>query len=90
MLLRLVTFTKHDGLIMSDLMLHGVLNMPPELWADDALDKMQRYSRYMQASRRIEDLNKALLLLINSNNNWRMNLDVEQENHIQKMLDIAE
>ncbi len=75
---------------MSDLMLHGVLNMPPELWGDDALDKMQRYSRYMEASRRIEDLNKALTILIDSNNNWRMNLDLEQENLVQKMLDAAE
>ncbi len=36
-------------------MLHGVLNMPPELWRDDEPDKMQRYDRYMQASRKIED-----------------------------------
>lgn len=40
---------------MSDTMLHGVLNMPPEIWRDDEIDKMQRYSRYRQASRRIED-----------------------------------
>jgi hypothetical protein len=75
---------------MSDLMLHGVLNMPPELWGNHALDKMQRYSRYMEASRRIEDLNRAMKVLIESNNNWRMSLDVEQENHVQKMLDIIE
>jgi hypothetical protein len=41
---------------MSDLMLHGVLNMPPELWTDDPMDKMQRHSRYVDASRRIEEL----------------------------------
>lgn len=75
---------------MSDIMLHGVLNMPPELWSNDALDKMQRYSRYMEASRRIEDLNKALLLLINSDNNWRLSLSDEQEAHIEKMLTLAE
>lgn len=45
---------------MSDVMLHGVLNMPPELWGDSELDRRQRYSRYMQASRRIEDLERAL------------------------------
>ena len=52
---------------MSDTMLHGVLNMPPELWGDDFLDKMQRYDRYLQASKRItedeeklERLNKVL------------------------------
>lgn len=71
-------------------MLHGVLNMPPELWSDYPIDEMQRYSRYMEASRRIEDLNRAITILVNSNNNWRMSLDIEQENHIQKMLDMAE
>ena len=40
---------------MSDVMLHGVLNIPPELWDESEIDKMQRYQRYMQASRRIED-----------------------------------
>lgn len=40
---------------MSDTMLHGVLCMPPELWQDTELDKRQRYSRYLAASRRIED-----------------------------------
>jgi len=43
---------------MSDLMLHGVLNMPPELWDNSEIDKMQRYSRYMEASRKIEQLQK--------------------------------
>jgi len=45
---------------MSDVMLHGVLNMPPELWDNSEVDKLQRYSRYMQASRRIEDLDTLL------------------------------
>lgn len=40
---------------MSDLMLHGVLCIPHELWQDTELDKLQRYSRYIDASRRIED-----------------------------------
>ena len=31
---------------MSDVMLHGVLNMPPELWSGDPIDTAQRYSRY--------------------------------------------
>ncbi len=38
---------------MSDLMLHGVLNMPPEIWGDDELDKIQRHARYVEASDRI-------------------------------------
>lgn len=49
---------------MSVVMLHGVLNMPPELWKDDYFDKMQRYQRYMQASRRIEDLEVALAEIV--------------------------
>jgi len=41
---------------MSDVMLHGVLCMPPEMWQDDdPLDVSQRYQRYLQASRRIEE-----------------------------------
>ena len=39
---------------MSDLMLLGVLQMPPELWNDSPLDICQRYSRYMEAASRIE------------------------------------
>lgn len=58
---------------MSEVMLHGVLNMPPELWINDPIDKIQRYGRYMQASRRIEDLEaqrgellEALIIMRNS------------------------
>lgn len=45
---------------MSDVMLHGVLNMPIELWRDDALDKIQRHSRYVEASRLIIELQDRL------------------------------
>ena len=45
---------------MSDVILHGVLNMPPELWIDSELDKMQRYWRYMEASRKIEDMQRLI------------------------------
>ena len=41
---------------MSDIMLHGVLNMPPELWCDSPIDVMQRHSRYVQASQYIDEL----------------------------------
>ena len=42
---------------MSDVMLHGVLNMPIELWKDDCeLDKLQRHSRYVEASNKILEL----------------------------------
>lgn len=45
---------------MSDVMLHGVLLMPSELWTDDPIDVAQRRSRYVQASVRIREL-EALL-----------------------------
>lgn len=41
---------------MSDTMLHGILQMPPELWTNDAIDIAQRHSRYLEASKRIEQL----------------------------------
>ena len=36
---------------MSDVMLHGVLNMPPEIWSDDPIGQMQRHARYVEASK---------------------------------------
>jgi hypothetical protein len=50
---------------MSDTMLHAVLCMPPELWLDTELDKMQRYARYLEASRRIEDCEREIARLRN-------------------------
>ena len=43
------------GRLMSDVMLHGVLCIPPELWDGNEMDVRQRYSHYLQASRRIEN-----------------------------------
>ena len=40
---------------MSDVMLHGVLCMPPELWRGDFIDIQQRYGRYLEASERINE-----------------------------------
>ena len=45
---------------MSDVMLHGVLNMPPNLWCDSPIDIAQRHSHYKQASQRIEQLEREL------------------------------
>lgn len=45
---------------MSDVMLHGVLNMPPECWSNSPLDVAQRHSRYVEASYRIQDLEREL------------------------------
>ena len=72
--------------MMSDVMLHGVLNIPPELWIDSDIDKMQRYYRYMEASRRIEDLERALQILVNSNNNWTLSISDNEEALISKLL----
>lgn len=40
---------------MSDIMLLGVLEMPPSMWDGDSLDIAQRHSRYKQAAQRIRD-----------------------------------
>ena len=45
---------------MSDLMLHGVLNMPIDLWNDTFLNQSQRHSAYIAASKRIYELTDAL------------------------------
>ncbi|UUA75230.1 hypothetical protein [Cellvibrio sp. QJXJ] len=41
---------------MSEVMLHAVLKMPPELWGNDALDQAQRAARYVEASNLITHL----------------------------------
>lgn len=41
---------------MSDVMLLGVLRMPPEMWNGDALDVHQRHGRYLEAADTIEEL----------------------------------
>ncbi len=38
---------------MSNTILHGVLNMPVEIWSNGDFDNMQRQSRYVEASRLI-------------------------------------
>jgi len=40
---------------MSEVMLHGILNMPIDIWSDDILDKRQRHSRYVEASKLIRE-----------------------------------
>lgn len=50
---------------MSDAMLHGVLNMPVELWRDSEIDMAQRHSRYIQASERIRELEAELEVVRN-------------------------
>jgi len=45
---------------MSDVMLHGVLNMPINMWKDSEIDKVQRHARYVEASNRIKQLEQEL------------------------------
>ena len=40
---------------MSEVMLHAVLNMPIDIWSDDHLSKIQRHSRYVEASELIRN-----------------------------------
>lgn len=75
---------------MSDVMLHGILNMPPDLWNDTEVNKMQRYDAYKEASRRIRDLNKALLFLESSSYGWQVYAPKDEIEHINKMLQQAE
>lgn len=48
---------------MSDLMLLGILRMPPETWGTDPLNVMQRYSAYKEAANRIENCIKDYIRL---------------------------
>lgn len=43
---------------MSDVMLHGILNMPPGIWDNSDIHKAQRHDAYKQASKRIKELEK--------------------------------
>jgi Mg2+ and Co2+ transporter CorA len=67
---------------MSDLMTHGVLRMPPDMWRDDPLDIAQRHSRYVAASDRIYELERELAetkrLLVEANK-WLDKFRTEQQ-----------
>jgi len=73
---------------MSDANLHGVLNMPPELWNDSEIDKLQRYHRYMEESRRVEDLNAALIA-VTSRCEWETDCSPQEVRLINEMLEMA-
>ena len=44
---------------MSDILI-AVLRMPPECWRDDPIDIQQRYSRYLEAAERIQELEQII------------------------------
>lgn len=59
------------------IMLHGVLNMPPELWGSDQLDQAQRHSKYIEASeilnnqaQQIAIMKEALMEIRNRGRHW--------------------
>lgn len=41
---------------MGDAILFGVLRMPPAIWGNDEMDKIQRYARYLEAADEIDRL----------------------------------
>jgi hypothetical protein len=45
---------------VSDVMLHGILNMPPGIWDNSDIHKAQRHDAYKQASQRIKELETRL------------------------------
>lgn len=45
------------------IMLHGVLNMPPELWGSDQLDQAQRHSKYIEASEILNNQAKQIVIM---------------------------
>ena len=49
---------------MSNLMLHAVLNMPPDLWNNSEIDKAQRHARYKEASQLIENQRKQIAIMV--------------------------
>jgi hypothetical protein len=50
---------------VSDVMLHGILNMPPGIWDNSDIHKAQRHDAYKQASKRILELEAELSFYAN-------------------------
>ncbi len=48
---------------MSDTILHGVLNMPPDCWDNSEIDRQQRFARYVEASQKIKRQEKLINIL---------------------------
>lgn len=68
---------------MSYTMLHSILQMPPELWSNDPIDIAQRHGRYLEASKRIIELERQLDLALKSReavwNSWNDALEERDE-----------
>jgi hypothetical protein len=61
---------------MSDIMLHSVLQMPIDCWNDTELDKQQRRDRYVEASKRIIELEQQVAFLAQSREDWKASLQM--------------
>lgn len=71
---------------MSDVMLHGVLNMPPNLWCDSPIDIAQRHSHYKQASQRIDQLERELAEMTKQRDHYKTACDQYSEDETLNML----
>ena len=71
---------------MKDALLQGFLHIMPEDWGDTDEDKLKRYQVYLQASRKIADLNRALMALVAGHSDWPMSVSDKEEELITKML----
>ena len=71
---------------MSDIMLHGVLNMPPELWIGTPIDVMQRHSRYIQASEYIKELTEQRDRLAEAIRKHRDDLELTSGDAVDRIL----
>jgi hypothetical protein len=67
---------------MSDLMLHGVLNMPPNLWCDSPIDIAQRHSHYKEASQRIGQLERKLADMTKQRDHYKKACDQYSEDEM--------
>ena len=75
---------------MKDALLQGFLHIKPEDWGDTDEDKFERHQVYLQASRKIEDLNRALMALAAAHRDLPMIVSDTDEELITKMLREAE
>lgn len=69
--------------------LHGVLNMPPDLWDNGPIDQMQRHGRYVEASRRIKELEDAIIesIRISCCESNELNMDNYTEEEVEALND---
>jgi hypothetical protein len=71
---------------VSDVMLHGILNMPPGIWDNSDIHKAQRHDAYKQASKKILEFEanqvkaKALIIALHE--------QVYDNSHLDKQVEL--